>query len=152
MFPPLQKGGQGGFSAVPPRRKPKIPLNPPFTKGEAFRWNRILPCDFCHRGEALYLSVMAGKKWRFAHIPKQIVFFLLGAVLTGFFTVFFTKFLGHFIGAHFAVALGVGLAVALTLWFSQLARNPPFLLKGTSPLIAGFCAALGVHISRVWLS
>ena len=95
---------------------------------------------------------MARKKWRPEYIPKQIFFFLLGAVLTGFLTVFFSKFLGHFIGQHFAVAIGVGLAVALTLWLSQLVKNPPFLLKGTSPLIAGFCAALGVHISRVWLS
>jgi hypothetical protein len=95
---------------------------------------------------------MASKKWRPAHIPRQILFFLLGAVLTGFLTVFFSKFLGHYIGAHFAITLGVGLAVALTLWLSQLVKNPPFLLKGTSPLIAGFCAALGVHISRVWLS
>jgi len=95
---------------------------------------------------------MAGKKWKLAHIPGQIFFFLLGAVLTGFLTVFFAKVLGHYIGAHFSVSLGVGLAVALTLWLSQLVKNPPFLLKGTSPLIAGFCAALGVHISRVWLS
>ena len=80
------------------------------------------------------------------------MFFLLGAILTGFLTVFFSKFLGHYIGPHFSVTIGVGLAVALTLWFSQLVKNPPFLLMGTSPLIAGFCAALGVHISRVWLS
>ena len=95
---------------------------------------------------------MASKKWKAAHIPRQILFFLLGAILTGFLTVFFSKFLGHYIGAHFSVTLGVGLAVALTLWLSQLVKNPPFMLKGTSPLIAGFCAALGVHISRVWLS
>ena len=95
---------------------------------------------------------MARKKWRPEQIPKQIFFFLIGAVLTGFLTVFFSKFLGHYMGQHFATTLGVGLAVALTLWLSQLVKNPPFLLKGTSPLIAGFCAALGVHISRVWLS
>ena len=95
---------------------------------------------------------MARRKWKPAHIPRQILFFLLGAVLTGFLTVFFSKFLGHYIGPHFSVAISVGLAVALTLWLSQLVKNPPFLLKGTSPLIAGFCAALGVHISRVWLS
>ena len=95
---------------------------------------------------------MASKKWKPAHIPRQILFFLLGAILTGFLTVFFSKFLGHYIGAHFSVTLGVGLAVALTLWLSQLVKNPPFMLKGTSPLIAGFCAALGVHVSRVWLS
>ena len=95
---------------------------------------------------------MARKKWRPQQIPRQIFFFLLGAVLTGFLTVLFSKFLGHYIGPHFSVTISVGLAVALTLWLSQLVKNPPFLLKGTSPLIAGFCAALGVHISRVWLS
>ena len=95
---------------------------------------------------------MPKKKWSLNSLVKQLLFFLLGAVLTGFLTVFFAKFLGHYIGTHFSVSLGVGLAVAITLWLSQLVRNPPFLLKGTSPLIAGFCAALGVHISRVWLS
>jgi hypothetical protein len=95
---------------------------------------------------------MARKKWRPGQIPKQIFFLLLGAVLTGLLTVFFSKFLGHFISLHFASVAGVGLGVALTLWLSQLVKNPPFLLKGTSPLIAGFCAALGVHVSRVWLS
>ena len=95
---------------------------------------------------------MARKKWQPRHIPRQIFLFLLGAVLTGFLTVFFSKFLGPYLGPHFSVTIGVGLAVALTLWLSQLVKNPPFLLKGTSPLIAGFCAALGVHISRVWLS
>ena len=94
---------------------------------------------------------MARRKWRLANILRQVLFFLLGAVLTGFLTVFFAKFLGHYLGAHFGVTLGVGLAVALTLWVSQLIRNPPFLLQGTSPLIAGFCAALGVHVSKVWL-
>ena len=95
---------------------------------------------------------MARKKWRPQHIPRQIFFILLGAVLTGFLTVFFSKFLGPYLGPHFSVTIGVGLAVALTLWLSQLVKNPPFLLRGTSPMIAGFCAALGVHISRVWLS
>jgi hypothetical protein len=95
---------------------------------------------------------MATRKWKPANLFKQGLFFLLGALLTGFLTVFFAKFLGHWLGTHFAVTLAVGLAVAITLWLTQLVKNPPFLLKGTSPLIAGFCAALGVHISRVWLS
>ena len=95
---------------------------------------------------------MAKKKWSPLSLFKQLLFFVLGAILTGFLTVLFAKFLGHYIGTHFSVSLGVGLAVAITLWLSQLVKNPPFLLKGTSPLIAGFCAALGVHISRVWLS
>ena len=88
----------------------------------------------------------------FVVLLRQVLFFVLGALLTGFLTVFFAQFLGHYIGQHFAVVLGIGMAVALTLWFTQLVKNPPFLLKGTSPLIAGFCAALGVHVSRVWLS
>ncbi|HEX4858129.1 MAG TPA: hypothetical protein VFV17_03850 [Usitatibacteraceae bacterium] len=95
---------------------------------------------------------MARRKWSPARLVVQLAFFVLGALLTGFLTVFFAKFLASFLGAHLAVSLGVGLAVSLTLWLTQLVRNPPFLLKGTSPLIAGFCAALGVHISRIWLS
>ena len=95
---------------------------------------------------------MAKKKWTPTNLFKQLLFFVIGAIFTGFLSVFFAKFLGHYLGMHFAVSLGVGLAVAITLWLSQLVNNPPFILKGTSPLIAGFCAALGVHISRVWLS
>ncbi|MEO8385609.1 MAG: hypothetical protein ABI583_10225 [Betaproteobacteria bacterium] len=95
---------------------------------------------------------MARKKWRPKDIPRQVFFLLLGGLLTGFLTVCFTKFLGQYLGPHFSVTIAVGLGVALTLWLSQLVKNPPFLLKGTSPLVAGFCAALGVHISRVWLS
>ncbi len=95
---------------------------------------------------------MAKKKWSPARLLTQVLFFVLGALLTGFLTVTFAKFLGRYLGQHFSVSLGVGLAVAITLWLSQLVKNPPFLLKGTSPLVAGFCAALGVHVSRVWLS
>lgn len=95
---------------------------------------------------------MARKKWSPARLLTQVLFFVLGALLTGFLTVAFAKLLGRYIGQHFSVSLGVGLAVAITLWLTQLVKNPPFLLKGTSPLVAGFCAALGVHVSRVWLS
>jgi hypothetical protein len=95
---------------------------------------------------------MAKKKWRPANLLKQVLFFLLGALLTGFLTVALAKWLGRYIGAHFAAVLGVGLAVAITLWVTQLVKNPPFLLKGASPLIAGFCAGLGVHVARTWLS
>jgi hypothetical protein len=82
----------------------------------------------------------------------QAAFFLLGALFTGFLTVFFAKFLGHYLGKHWSVVSAVGLGVSLTLWVSQLVKYPPFILKGTSPFIAGFCAALGVHVSRVWLN
>ncbi len=95
---------------------------------------------------------MAKSKFKLHQLLVQFFFFIVGALLTGFLTVFFAKFLGHYISHHFAVVLGVGVAVALTLWITQLVKNPPFLLKGTSPLIAGFCAALGVHVSRIWLS
>lgn len=126
MFPRLQPGR---------RRKEPVPLIPGM-----------------HQSNLQEQSSLAKKKWSPFNLLKQLMFFLLGGVLTGFLTVFFAKLLGPYIGTHFSVSLGVGLAVAGTLWLSQLVKNPPFLLKGTSPLIAGFCAALGVHISRVWLS
>ena len=81
----------------------------------------------------------------------QILFVLVGALLTGFLTVFFAKFLARYISGAIAAPLAVGLGVSLTLWFTQLLKRPPFLLSGTSPLIAGFCAALGVYIARTWL-
>jgi hypothetical protein len=92
------------------------------------------------------------KKWSFAGIARQLLFFIIGALLTGFLTVFCARFLAAFVGQHWSVTLGVACGVSLTLWVSQWVRHPPFLLKGTSPLIAGFCAGLGVHISRVWLN
>jgi hypothetical protein len=95
---------------------------------------------------------MPRRKLTLGSVLRQLLFFALGALLTGFFTVFFARFLAHYLGGHWSATLGVGLGVTLTLWLSQVVRNPPFLLKGTSPLIAGFCAALGVHVSRIWLS
>jgi hypothetical protein len=81
----------------------------------------------------------------------QLAFFVVGALLTGFLTVFFARFLGHYVPTIVSTPVGVGLAVALTLWITQLVKHPPFVLSGTSPLIAGFCAALGVHVARTWL-
>lgn len=95
---------------------------------------------------------MAKSKFTVAKLFTQLLFFVVGALLTGFLTVFFAKFIGHYVPKIVAVPLGVGIAVALTLWLTQLMKHPPFLLSSTSPLIAGFCAALGVHVSRVWLS
>jgi hypothetical protein len=86
-----------------------------------------------------------------SRLVLQLVFFVIGALLTGFLTVFFARFFGHYITPKIAVPVGVGVAVALTLWITQLMKHPPFVLSGTSPFIAGFCAALGVHVSRVWL-
>ncbi|MBL8510992.1 MAG: hypothetical protein JNM52_05035 [Betaproteobacteria bacterium] len=82
----------------------------------------------------------------------QVSFFFFSAILTGFLTVLLAKLLGRYLASHWAVTLGVGAAVTITLWVSQWVKNPPFLLKGVSPLVAGFCAGLGVHISRVWLT
>jgi hypothetical protein len=81
----------------------------------------------------------------------QLAFFVIGALLTGFLTVFFARFIGHYVSPMIAIPLGVGLAVALTLWITQIMKHPPFVLSGTSPFIAGFCAALGVHVARMWL-
>ena len=82
----------------------------------------------------------------------QLAFFVVGALLTGFLTVFLARFFGHFVWDVVAVPVGVGVAVSTTLMLSQLVKHPPFLLSGTSPLIAGFCAALGVHVAHVWLT
>ncbi len=94
---------------------------------------------------------MAKRKFSISTLVMQLAFFVLGALLTGFLTVFFAHFIGHYITPKIAVPLGVGIAVALTLWVTQLMKHPPFVLSGTSPFIAGFCAALGVHVARVWL-
>ena len=95
---------------------------------------------------------MAKSKFSVKLLLIQFAFLIIGALLTGFFTVFFAKFFERYIPQSFAVAFGAGAGVALTLWFTQWVNNPPFLLKGVSPLIAGFCAALGVHTARTWLS
>jgi hypothetical protein len=94
---------------------------------------------------------MAKRKFTFSSLVMQLAFFILGALLTGFLTVFFSRFIGHYVTVKIAIPVGVGIAVALTLWVTQLMKHPPFVLSGTSPFIAGFCAALGVHVSRVWL-
>ena len=52
---------------------------------------------------------------------------------------------------HFSVSLGVGLAVAIVLWLLRLVKHPPLLMKNVSPLVAGLCAGLGVHLARFWL-
>ncbi len=95
---------------------------------------------------------MAKSRWTVRRLLWQAAFFVLGALLTGFLTVFFARFLQHYIGKHWSVVMAVGLGVSLTLWVTQWVKHPPFILKGTSPFIAGFCAALGVHVSRIWLS
>ena len=95
---------------------------------------------------------MAKSKFNPRNLFIQIAFFVFGALLTGFLSVFFARFLGHYIPQHFAYSVAVGLGVGLTIWATQLVRKPVFLFKGVSPLVIGFCAALGVHISRTWLT
>ena len=73
----------------------------------------------------------------------KAAFFLLGALLTGFLTVFFAKVPRLLHRQTLGGGLGSGLGVSLTLWVSQMLKQPPFILKGISPFIAGFCAALG---------
>ena len=52
---------------------------------------------------------------------------------------------------HLSVSLGVGLAVFVTFWLLRLLKHPPLFLRDVSPLAAGICAGLGVHIARLWL-
>ena len=76
---------------------------------------------------------------------------MAGSLLVGFLIVVFERLLVLYLPRHFAVTLGVGLAVAIGLWAMKLVKHPPFMLKRVSPLVAGFCAALGVHLARFWL-
>ncbi len=94
---------------------------------------------------------MAKAKFAVSTVVAKLLFILAAALLTGFLTVLFARFLGRYISPMFAAATGVALAVTVSLWFSQAMKHPPFLLSGTSPLVAGLCAGLGVYISRVWL-
>jgi hypothetical protein len=86
-----------------------------------------------------------------AALARRALFFLAGVLMTGFLAVFLNAVLALYIPRHFAMSLAVGAAVAATLWLLRLARHPPLLLKDVPPLLAGFCAGLGVHIARLWL-
>ena len=86
-----------------------------------------------------------------AAILRRLLFFVAGALMTGFLAVFLNAVLAIYIPRHFAMSIAVGVAVAVTLWLLRLARHPPLLLKNVHPLAAGFCAGLGVHIARLWL-
>ena len=91
------------------------------------------------------------KKWKPAQLLRRVVVIALGSLLIGLLTIFLEGALGLYLPRHFSVSLAVGLAVAVTFWLLRLLKHPPLLLKNVSPLAAGFCAGLGVHIARFWL-
>ena len=91
------------------------------------------------------------KKWTAALIARRLLFFVLGSLMVGFLTVFLEGMLGIYLPRHLSVSLAVGIAVAVTFWLLKLAKHPPLLLRNVSPLAAGLCAGLGVHIARFWL-
>ena len=90
-------------------------------------------------------------QWTLALILRRALFFVLGSLLAGFLTIFLEAVLGVYLPRHFSISLGVGLAVAITFWLLKLLKHPPLLLRHVSPLVAGICAGLGVHIARFWL-
>ena len=96
---------------------------------------------------------MARRKGAFrpAVVARRALFFVAGALFTGFLAVFLDAVLALYIPRHFAMSIAVGVAVASTLWLLRLAKHPPLLLKNVPPLAAGLCAGLGVHIARLWL-
>ena len=84
-------------------------------------------------------------------IALRIVLFVAGSLLVGFLTVFLEAELGVYLPRHFSVSIAVGVAVAVTFWLLGLLKHPPLFLRNVSPLAAGLCAGLGVHIARLWL-
>jgi hypothetical protein len=84
-------------------------------------------------------------------LARRALFFVAGALMTGFLAVFLDAVLALYVPRHIAMSLAVGIAVAVTLWLLRLAKHPPLLLKHVPPLAAGLCAGLGVHIARLWL-
>jgi hypothetical protein len=84
-------------------------------------------------------------------IALRVFFFVVGSLLVGFLTVFLEAELGLYLPRHFSVSIAVGLAVAFTFWLLRLLKHPPLLLRDVSPIAAGICAGLGVHIARLWL-
>jgi hypothetical protein len=91
------------------------------------------------------------KKWKPALLLRRAIFIVLGSLLIGFLTIFLEGALGMYLPRHFSVSLAVGVAVTVTFWLLRLLKHPPLLLKNVSPIAAGFCAGLGVHIARFWL-
>lgn len=91
------------------------------------------------------------RKSKPAELLRRALFFVLGSLLVGFLTIFLEASLGLYLPRHFSVSLAVGLAVAITFWLLKLLKHPPLLLRNVSPVAAGLCAGLGVHIARLWL-
>ena len=91
------------------------------------------------------------KRLKPADIALRVLLFVAGSLMVGFLTVFIEAELGVYMPRHFSVSLGVGIAVAVTFWLLRLLKHPPMLLANVSPLAAGLCAGLGVHIARLWL-
>ena len=91
------------------------------------------------------------RRWKAAVLLRRALFLVLGSLLLGFLTVFIEGWLGFYLPRHFSVSLAVGVAVAATFWILKLLKHPPLLLRHVSPLAAGICAGLGVHIARFWL-
>jgi hypothetical protein len=84
-------------------------------------------------------------------IARRVFFFVAGSLLVGFLAVFLQAVLHLYMPRHFSVSIAVGVSVTVTFWLLKLVKHPPLLLRNVSPLVAGFCAGLGVHIARLWL-
>jgi hypothetical protein len=91
------------------------------------------------------------KRLKPAGLLLRVLLFILGSLLVGFLTVFIEAELGVYLPRHFSVSIAVGVAVAVTFWLLRLLKHPPLFLRDVSPLAAGLCAGLGVHIARLWL-
>ena len=91
------------------------------------------------------------KKLTAGGIALRVFFFVAGSLLVGFLTVFLEAELGVYLPRHFSMSIAVGLAVFMTFWLLRLLKHPPLFLRDVSPLAAGICAGLGVHIARLWL-
>jgi hypothetical protein len=91
------------------------------------------------------------RKLRAAVVARRLFFFVAGSLLVGFLAVFLHAVLALYIPRHFAASLAVGTSVAFTFAVLRLLKHPPMFLKNVHPLVAGFCAGLGVHIARMWL-
>ena len=91
------------------------------------------------------------RKWKPGKLLLRAVMFVLGSLLIGLLAIFLEAALHLYMPRHFSVSIAVGLSVAITLWILKLLKHPPLLLRNVSPLVAGFCAGLGVHIARFWL-
>ena len=90
-------------------------------------------------------------RFKASAVARRVFFFVAGSLFAGFLAIFLNAVLNDFIPRHFAVSIAVGVSVAATLWLLRLVKHPPLLLRKVHPLAAGLCAALGVHIARLWI-